>query len=198
LRDGLGASFLNALAFQPECGVGAMRMRAILRTGDDPYEVERRLSIEFSLLFDGVGGPRTVSPYESAYSSPSSRILQGPTSEMNELLRHANASIHRSSNEPADHLSIELALLARMMREGASNRDQATLLDYHLLAFTPIFAARCSDVDRTGFYASAADLMISFLHARRQALLGPRRHSKLPIARSEFKDAPSVDKGAAA
>jgi TorA-specific chaperone len=197
-RNGPGSNFLDALALQPECSVGANRMRNLLLAGDDPYEVERRLSTEFSLLFDGVGGLRTVSPYESAYSSSSNRLFQGPTSDMNELLRQAEVSVRHSFNEPADHLSIELSLLARMMRNGASHWDRAALLDVHLLTFAQKFAARCSDVDRAGFYAATAELMVGFLHARRQALVEPVEHSKLPIERSGFKDAPSVNQGVAA
>jgi TorA specific chaperone len=169
LREGPGAALLGALALQPECAVGARRMRDIVMAGDKPAEVARHLSNEFTLLFDGVGGPRTASPYESAYSGISARLFQAPTSEMNALLRQADVSISCDVKEPADHLSIELALLGRMMREGAGRRNQFALLDLHLMAFTPMFADKCLKADRTGFYAAAADLMLGFLRALREA-----------------------------
>jgi TorA specific chaperone len=169
LREGPGAALLGALALQPECAVGARRMRDIVMAGDKPAEVARHLSKEFTLLFDGVGGPRTASPYESAYSGFSARLFQAPTSEMKALLRTADVSISCDVKEPADHLSIELALLGRMMREGTSRRNQFALLDLHLMAFTPMFADKCLKADRTGFYAAAADLMLGFLRALREA-----------------------------
>jgi len=169
LREGPGAALLGALALQPECGAGARRMRDIVQAGDNPAEVARDLSNEFTLLFDGVGGPRTVSPYESAYFGFFRRLFQAPTSKMNTLLRRADVSVSSDVKEPADHLSIELALLGRMMREGASRRNQFALLDLHLMAFTPKFADKCLKADRTGFYAAAADLMLGFLRALREA-----------------------------
>jgi TorA-specific chaperone len=192
-RNGPGAVFLDALAFQPECSAGAKRMRSILLAGDDPAEVARKLSIEFSLLFEGPGGPRTVSLYESAYSGALSLLFQAATSDMNELLRQADASVRLAVKEPADHLSVELALFARMMRENASSRVQSELLDLHLLMFTPIFAARCFEADRSGFYIAAADLMIGFLRERRAALAHRLDSSTLPVGSNEFEVARSVD-----
>jgi hypothetical protein len=84
---------------------------------------------------------------------------------LNALLRRAGVSVRADVKEPADHLSIELALLGRMTRDGASRRDRREFLDLHLLAFTPMFAIKCDDADRTGFYAAAADLMLGFLGA---------------------------------
>jgi TorA-specific chaperone len=186
LREGPGAALLGALALQPEYGAGARRMRDIVQAGENPAEVARDLSNEFTLLFDGIGGPRTVSPYESAYFGFSHRLFQAPTSKMNSLLRRADVSVSSDVKEPADHLSIELALLGRMMREGASRRNQRALIDLHLMEFTPMFADKCFEADRTGFYAAAADLMLGFLRALRQAFGDGSRPSTLPVADDEI------------
>jgi TorA-specific chaperone len=161
-------------------------MRDIVQAGDNPAEVARDLSNEFTLLFDGVGGPRTVSPYESAYFGFFRRLFQAPTSKMNTLLRRADVSVSSDVKEPADHLSIELALLGRMMRKGASRRNQRALIDLHLMAFTPMFADKCFEADRTGFYAAAADLMLGFLRALREAFGDGSRPSTLPVADGEI------------
>jgi len=188
LREGPGAALLNELALQPECAVSARRMRDIVLAGDNPAQVARDLSNEFILLFDGVGGPRTASPYESAYFGFSRRLFQAPTSEMSRLLRQADVSVSSDVKEPADHLSIELALLARMVREGASCRDKCALVDLHLMAFAPMFADKCLEADRTGFYAAAADLMLGFLRALRDAFGG----RSLPIRDDEIAVAPGA------
>jgi TorA-specific chaperone len=192
LREGPGAALLGALALQPECAVGARRMRDIVLAGDNPAEVARDLSNEFTLLFDGVGGPRTASPYESAYFGFSRRLFQAPTGEMNRLLWQADVSVSSDVKEPADHLSIELALLGRMMREGASHRNKCALLDLHLMAFTPMFADKCLEADRTGFYAAAADLMLGFLRALRDAFGDRSRPSTLPVRNDEITPAPGA------
>ena len=194
LRTGPDAAFLDALAFQPECKVGAKRMRAVLQAGSDPAEVARQLAAEFSLLFDGVGGPKTAWLYESAYLGSPGRLFQTPTGDMERLLLLADVSVVCGANEPADHLSIELALLARMMRQGASFRRQSALLDLHLMTFIPLFAARCFEAGRTGFYAAAADLMIGFLQARREALDDRSDPSNLPIGKRGFDIALIADR----
>jgi TorA-specific chaperone len=168
--DGLGADLFDALTEEPGCGAGAQRMRSALLTGDPPAAVARKLAAAFTLLFDGVGGSGTVSPYESAHVSVSGRLFQAPAGDMDRLLRQWDVSADDAFREPPDHLSIELALLARLMRRGASPQAEAALLDDHLLAWAPIFADRCCAADRTGFYAGAGGVLTGFLAARRAAL----------------------------
>jgi len=169
-------------------------MREIVLAGDNPAEVARDLSNEFILLFDGVGGPRTASPYESAYFGFSRRLFQAPTSEINRLLRQADVSVSSDVKEPADHLSIELALRGRMMRESASCRNKCALLDLHLMAFAPMLADKCLEADRAGFYAAAADLMLGFVRALRDAFSGRSRPSTLPVGDDEIAVAPGASK----
>jgi TorA-specific chaperone len=169
-RTGLGVDFLDTLAGEPRCAPGVQRIRSALTPEDPLPKVARRLAIAFTLLFDGVDGPNTVAPYESAHVGPSGRLFQAPTSEMGRLLRQWNMAVDDAFREPPDHLSIELALLAQLMRRGASHRAQAALLDDHLLAWVPIFAGRCCNADRTGFYAGAVWVLTGFLTARRASL----------------------------
>jgi TorA specific chaperone len=169
-RAGLGAVFLDDLACEPRCASGVQRIRSALTPEDPLPEVARRLAIAFTLLFDGVDGPNTVSPYESAHVGPSGRLFQAPAGDMNRLLRQWNMSVDDAFREPPDHLSVELALLAQLMRRGVGHRAQAALLDDHLLTWVPIFARRCCNADRTGFYAGAVWVLTGFLTARRALL----------------------------
>ncbi len=169
-RDGLGASFLEVLADEHGCGPGVQRMRLALAASDSPVAVAGKLAFAFTNLFDGPGGRRTVSLYESAHVSASGRLFQAPVSEMNLLLRQVDVSIIDTFREPPDHLSIELALLAQLMRGGTGRHAQVAMLDDHLLAWIPMFVERCRDADSTGFYAGAAWVLREFLVALRTAL----------------------------
>jgi len=175
-RVGLAARFLDLLADEPGCEAGVLRMRSALMTEDPPVTVARKLAAAFTLLFDGVGGPHTVSPYESAYVGGSGRLFGSPAAEMDRLLRQSDVSTDGAFREPPDHLSIELALLARLTRQDAGHQAQAALLDDHLLSWVPNFADRCGNADPTGFYAGAVGVLTAFLTAQR-ASLPVRRHT---------------------
>ena len=169
-RDGLGATFLDILAEELGCESGAQRMRSALTTEASPTAVARKLSIAFTQLFDGIAGHRSVSPYESAHVSPSGRLFQAPVSSMGHLLQQENMSTDSMFKEPPDHVSIELALLAQLIRKGNRQHTQAALLDNHLLVWVPMFADRCAEADDTGFYAGAAQTLTGFLIAQRATL----------------------------
>lgn len=145
-------------------------MRSAVVVERSPDAVVRKLAAAFTQLFDGVGGSKTVSLYESAYVSASGRLFQAPVGDMETLLRRSDVSTNDAFREPADHLSIELALLARVIRQDTDHQAQAALLDNHLLAWVPIFAERCRDTDRTGFYAGATRVLAAFLIAQRASL----------------------------
>jgi TorA-specific chaperone len=179
-RNGLGATLLDTLLDERGCAAGVQRMRSALVTDDSAAAVARKLGVAFTILFDGVGGGRTVSPYESAHVSGSGRLFQAPVSDMDLLLRQADMSIDDMVGEPSDHLSIELALLGRLMRSGASPQAQAALLDDHLLVWVPMFADRCRAADSTGFYAGAASLLMGFLAAQRAACRDSKAITPMP------------------
>jgi TorA specific chaperone len=169
-RDGLGATFLDIFAEELGCAAGARRMRSALTTEATSADVARKLAHAFTLLFEGAGGHHTVPLYESAYAGGSGRLFQSPVGKMEQLLRDSGLSAVATSREPSDHLPVELALLAQMMRRGVGHLAQRVLLDDHLLAWVPLFAGRCDAADRSGFYAGAAQVMTGFLTARRAAL----------------------------
>jgi TorA-specific chaperone len=173
-RDGLGAELLCSLAEEPGCVAGVRTMQAALADGT-AFAVTHRLALGFTLLFEGVGGPETVSPYESAHLSPTGRLFQGPVGQIDRLLDAWDVSASDSFREPSDHLSIELALLARMMRRPDEEAAQADLLDEHLLAWVPGFADRCTAVAAFSFYAGAAQALPGFLLGHRASLSFQRR-----------------------
>jgi len=162
-RDGLGATFLDILGDERQCEAGARWMQRALMMETSCTTVAGKLAATFTVMFDGVSGHRTVSLYESAHVSASGRLFQSPVSDMHLLLRQADMSIDDTCHEPPDHLSIELALWARLMRAGAGRHAQTAAVYHHLMAWVPRFADQCRDADDTGFYAGAAKVLTDFL-----------------------------------
>ena len=169
-RERIGSTLFATLAEEPGCVAGAQRMQSALAAQGSAAAVARKLAAAFTELFDGVGGSKTVSLYESAHVSRSGRLFQAPSGDMERLLRQSDLSTDDAFREPPDHLSIELALLARLIRDDEDPQAQTALLDDHLLVWVPDFADRCRECDRTGFYAGAAQVLAAFLAAQRAAL----------------------------
>jgi TorA specific chaperone len=169
-REGFGAAFLDALADEPGCAAAVRLMRAALSVDEPVDAIARRIAADFTRLFDGVGGWQTVSLCENAHFGIAGHQLHVAASDINRLLRQFDLSIDAAFREPSDHLSVELSFLAWLMRHDADVCAQAGLLDRHLLVWTPGFADRCRDRDRSGFYAGAAQVLTAFLTARRAAL----------------------------
>jgi len=174
-REAIGTTLFEALAEEPGCAAGAQRMWSTLNAEGSAAAVACQLAAMFTQLFDGVGGAKTVSLYESAFVG-SGRLFQAATGDMEKLLRRADVSTDDAFREPSDHLSIELALLASLIRHDADRQAQAALLDDHLLVWVPHFADRCHQYDRTGFYAGTSQVLMAFLTAQRATL--PARWTK--------------------
>lgn len=130
---------------------------AIVAALSGPLSDERLAAVlahDFALLFEGVGGPRGVPPYELVHQTSPTR-LNGPATEaMLVLLRHHGVTPVRRTTELPEHLSVELALLAHLTRSGTDGRELAA----RIAAWLPTFAARCASVDRHGFFAGCATL----------------------------------------
>jgi len=169
-RNDIGAVLLDEIDEGPGAAPGIRLMRSALGAQASASAVQRDLESAFTQLFDGVAGPNTVSLYESSYIGGSGRLFQESVDDMNRLLRQLNLSSDTAFREPPDHLSVELAVLGRLMRRGSSQEAQAGLLDQHLLAWIPSFARRCRLADPTGFYAGAASVLSAFLSQQRMGL----------------------------
>ena len=79
----------EALAEEPGCAAGAQRMQSALNVEGSAAAVARKLAAAFTQLFDGIGGSKTVSLYESAHVGVSGRLFQAPSGDMEKLLRQS-------------------------------------------------------------------------------------------------------------
>ncbi|MBB4302935.1 TorA-specific chaperone [Rhodobium orientis] len=140
----------------------------------DPEDQVLDLASAYALLFLGVGGSREgVPPYESVYTGPDGRLYQEATAEMETLLKDQGLWL-ADRREPADHIAVELELLAQLTARAADDAGAAarrrTLLADHLLVWAWEFCDLCRDRDRSGFYAAAAEVLRALLEAEERAL----------------------------
>jgi len=154
-RRGPAAAMLDRLAADPDLALGVAALRRELHGALDDAALAAKIGMRFVLIFEGVAGPMTVSPYESAHRFDG-RLFQAPTAEMAALLAAHDISISPDVAEPADHIAIELALAARLT---AADDPDAAAMTQRLAAWVPLFAAACIAASGGGFWAGAAHVL---------------------------------------
>ena len=170
-RAGPLAALLEDLALDRALAPDVAALPATLDGDDD--EVARRVAIAHGRLFDGLAGPETVPAMESAHVGEG-RPFGPPVTDMERLLAAHDLSVADDAHEPADHLAIQLALMARLT--AADHPDRAPLAA-RLAGWVPTFARACGAHDRVGFHAAAARLL---------ATLVEREASSPSVARAEL------------
>jgi TorA specific chaperone len=154
-RRGAAAVWLDSLMAIPGLGSGLSQMRQVLDSDLGDAELTSSIGLSYGRLFLGIGGPNTVAPYESAQRF-GGRLYQAPASEMAGLLRAHDLSISAACSEPADHLAVELALMAHLT---ATANPAHTALSARLRGWVPQFCELCVRQDRFGFWAGAAKVL---------------------------------------
>lgn len=155
LRSGAAAAWLAVLAREDALSSGIGLIRTALGADLSDRDLAIRLGAIHARLFSGLGGPSTVVPYESAYCG-SHRLYQAPVSDMAEMLRRHDVHVAERWAEAPDHVSVELALLARLLAAGYG--DSAGLIG-RLGRWVPRFAGDCAARDPAGYFAGAAQVL---------------------------------------
>ena len=137
--------------------------------GEASIDTTKALQGDFSRLFLGAGGRRSAPPYQSAYESDSGRLYGDATGRMIILLRELGMQLPEDFPEPADHISVQLDVLA-LLSETASPERQIAFIDTHLIPWLPAFAERCKAYDQNGFYASASAALVAMIEIDRHRL----------------------------
>ena len=152
-RSRQGAILFDAINDELGYMPGIEAMRSALRSDESDEHMASRLSGCYMRLFEGPGGPATVSLYESTYAGSTRRLHQEATATMEAMLRRCDMAVRAGHGEPADHLPLEVALLATVLRIG--DHDAAAELGRRLLRWVPRVTAACAGVDPSGFYRGA-------------------------------------------
>jgi TorA-specific chaperone len=152
-RRGAVGALLEALSQQEDFTRGAALIRSVLDKPSDDASLVAELGRTYGLLFEGIGGPVTIPPYESVFRPGAAwRLFQEPFSEMNALINKHGLSVV-SDTLPADHLSIELALAAQL---AATNDPAFAEMAKRLASWVPGFTVRCIEADEQGFWGGAS------------------------------------------
>jgi len=147
-------AFLSRLFSYPESPPSREDLARLKTTWGDEHDPEalRALQAEYVRLFINALPEVPCPPYGSFY-------LEGTLmGESTVRLQKLYARHGWQTDEPADHLAVELeflALLAALPQDEARRQDYHFLLD-HLKLWLPDFLARVEENDRSGFYRGAA------------------------------------------
>jgi hypothetical protein len=84
-RHGPAAAWLESVASLPGCAEAVERMRCALEADAEDALVAAQVGSAYGILFEGIGGPRTVSPYESVHAD-GGRLFGAPAAAMEAIL----------------------------------------------------------------------------------------------------------------
>jgi TorA specific chaperone len=116
------------------------------------------LAHSHTLLFSGVAGRNnTVAPYESAFTTSTGRLFGESESRMTALLADLDLRVADDLREPADHVSVEAAVMAELAEAHDLNEPRLELQNA-LRGWIGAFRDACVKQDARGFYAGAAML----------------------------------------
>ena len=171
-----GMAFLALIGEQSGLEPLVARLSDLAGGPDEAESTAMTLAGSFARLFLGAGGRCSAPPYQSAYLGKNPRLYQAPVAQMDEILRLLNMSLPSDFREPADHISVQLNVMADLVGRGNVNQ-QMDFLDRHLVCWLAEFAAACQQHDRIGFYAAAASGLADWLKADQAALTEAQHRS---------------------
>ncbi|MCB2100312.1 MAG: molecular chaperone TorD [Rhodobacterales bacterium] len=156
----------------PALAGGVEALRAALRAETPDTELALDLAGDYARLFLGVARRQAAPPFASAYLSERGLLFQEATRRMENVLRYHDLSIPDDFKEPADHIAVELTVMAELAGRGAVTdnpaarrlrAEQADFLDIHLLTWLPDFARDCAQFDSRGVYGALATATHDFI-----------------------------------
>lgn len=174
LQSGNTRRLLQSLATTPGAEHGIDAMCRVLASGP-AHNVAAGLGATHARLFCGVGEHETASPYRSIYGSESGLLCQQAMAEMERMLRQHRLRLANTVCEPSDHLSIQLEVMSQLatrfseVTEQTSSvlvslqAEQADFLSRQLLSWLADFVGRVVAIDKTGYYAGLASVLLAVL-----------------------------------
>lgn len=150
------------------------RLKAIVQTHTDFESLFNSLEESYVALFvntrGGIAAPLYQSCYVETNNPQTAGILMGPPAAMmQQRLAALELSQDHSSNEPPDHLAIEIEYLYFLLQKGwveqhtARLSEAAMFVDTELLEWVPRFEERLRTAHPDSFYALAAAMLVGTL-----------------------------------
>ncbi len=168
-------------------GTEVRRLQASIEALREMEHAHLELAADFAQMFllDAKAG---ALPYASVYGADEARLYGPAEARMQSFLADASLAIQDEFREPADHLAVYLAVMARLAREqaqagdiAAAARDQHSFLQDALLTWLPQFdAANQKASPRYDFYPALAALLIAVVRIDAQ-FIGDIAASCMPV-----------------
>ena len=138
-------------------------LRTSVHAADDPETLRLDLAAAYGRVFL-TGGPKAVPLHASAYLSERALLMQGPAQETLQALETLGLSLPEGFREPADHVGIQLLILAELAeRMAPDGLDEATYLETRLLPYVPTLAALCSKLAPVALYRELGAATLGWL-----------------------------------
>ena len=166
----------ETIGLEPE----SRRLGAAIAALDPQGQGSIDLRSDFSHLFL-LDARHSALPYASFYLESNRQLYGEAEQRMRSFLGQSGLRVDQDFREPADHLSVYLAVMEKWAAQGdagppqqmaALATEQAAFLRDALLSWLPAFAerARAAQGLSSDFYPALADLLLAFVRADVQAL----------------------------
>lgn len=150
------------------------KLIAVVASYPDAPALFDSLEEDFIPLFvnarGGIAAPLYQSCYAETPSSPDANVLMGsPAVMMQQRLSAAGLTLAHSSNEPPDHLAIEIEYLYFLLQKGWGEngavhlQEAVSFVNTELLGWVPGFEERLRTTNPDSFYALAAAILVGAL-----------------------------------
>lgn len=164
-------SFLSGLGENESLKLAVDNLLDALNRLQNREDAQLELAADFCELFLKTEKYGAL-PYASMYIGKSGLLNDKPAEEMAKLMADFGVQVDDKLNEPADHLAVELDFLGNMIiRSNEYEREkhmeeafvqQNHFIEHQLMSWLPQFSAKCQQLDKFGFYASVAQLLVAF------------------------------------
>lgn len=164
-RSPEGARALDRLDSVPPLTQLVGALRDIAADPADPERLRLDLAAAYGRLFL-TGGPRSVPLFASAFLSERGLLMQAPAQQAAKDLAQLGLVPPEGFREPADHIGIQLSLLAELAVAGpAGDLTEAGFLADRLLPWVPTFAALCARLATVPLYRELGPATLGWLRA---------------------------------
>lgn len=157
LESGESRKWLASLTAIPGLSVDVKNLERSLVRALRRESRQLELAADYASLFL-LAPPGGVSPYAGHYphtTAPEER------KEMNVLL--VEYGLTPQDNEPADHIAVQLALMARMVTKKETLSAQYYFLHHHIMCWAPLLRESCLHRDEEGVYPQVVNVITHFM-----------------------------------